>query len=276
MSPDPKASPHAAGRPPTRLALVTGASSGIGAAYARRLASDGWDLVLVARRRDALEALAKELGERHAVEVEVLPADLTRDDERRAVEARLGAEPPVDLLVNNAGFGTVGDFSASAVDAEEGQIQLNVLALLRLTHAALPGMLQRRNGGVLNVSSLAGSGPYPMMATYAATKAFVNSFSEALAEELRGSGVRVLVVQPGFVRTEFQERAGVDSSDIPEPAWLSPETVVDASLEALSKDEVVSVPGLGYRVLAGASALLPRAALRRVAGTLLKSRYRRG
>ncbi len=256
-----------------RRALVTGASSGIGAAFARRLAREGHDLVIVARSRPDLEALREECAERHAVEVEVLPADLTRPEALRRVEERLAEGHGFDLLVNNAGFGTAGRFADSDVDREEQEIQLNVIALVRLARAALGPMTARGRGAIINVSSLAGLGPYPYTATYGATKAFVNSFSEALSEELRGSGVRVQALLPGFTRTAFQQRAGIDPSTIPDFAWMEPEAVVDASLAALARGAAVCVPGLGYRALAGVSGLVPRAAFRRIVAAVQASRY---
>jgi short-subunit dehydrogenase len=262
-----------AGAQASRRALVTGASSGIGAAFARRLAGDGYDLVVVARNREALEALRDECSERHAVEIEVVCADLTQPEALAGVELRLASDPGFDLLVNNAGFGTAGPFAESDADREEQEIRLNVVAVVRLARAALGPMRRRRRGAIVNVSSLAGLGPYPYTATYGATKAFVNSFSEALSEELRDSGVRVQALLPGFTRTAFQERAGIDPSSVPGFAWLEPEDVVDASLEALARGDVVCIPGRGYRVLAGVSGLLPRAAFRRIVGSVQASRY---
>ena len=260
-------------REPSRRALVTGASSGIGAAFARRLAGDGYDLVVVARSRVALEGLAKECSERHAVTVSVQAADLTQPGELRVVEELLAADPGFDLLVNNAGFGTVGPFADSDVEREEEEILLNVVAVARLTRAALGRMTARDRGAIINVSSLAGLGPYPYTATYGATKAFVNSFTEAIAEELRGSGVRVQALLPGFTRTEFQQRAGIDPGDVPAFAWMDPDDVVDASLAALERGEVVCVPGLGYRALAGVAGLVPRSVFRRLVGLMQASRH---
>jgi short-subunit dehydrogenase len=254
-------------------ALVTGASSGIGEAFVERLARDGWDLVLVARSGPALETLAKELGEAHGVDIEVEVADLTDAAALRRVET-LVAGRPLDLLVNNAGMGTSGAFAGSDVEREEQEIQLNVTALMRLTRAALPGMIERGSGAVINVSSLAGMGPYPYTAVYGASKAFVNSFSEALVEELRGTGVKVQALCPGFTRTRFQERAGVDPSTVPGFAWMEAESVVDASLASLEKGEVISVPGLGYRVLSWVGSAAPRGVFRRVIGAAQASRYR--
>jgi short-subunit dehydrogenase len=249
-----------------RRVLVTGASSGIGAAFAARLASDGHDVVLIARRRERLQAMARDLRRRDGVEVEVVAADLAHSAGLRAVEAMIATGGAVDLLVNNAGFGTIGPFAALDPSREEEEVRLNVVALLRLTRAALPGMIRRNTGAVINVSSLAAFQPGPNNATYAATKAFVNSFTESLSEELRGSGVRVQVLCPGFTRTEFQERAGIDTSRIPSFAWMSAEAVVDASLAALSRGTVVCIPGFGNQLLASAVAATPRPLVRRVIG----------
>ena len=247
------------------VALVTGASSGIGEEFARLLAAEGSDLVVVARRRDRLEALAAELTARHGTQVEVLVADLLDDGQRAAVERRLtDPERPVDLLVNNAGFGSHGRFVELPLDREEGQIRLNVLALVRLTRVALPGMVERRQGAVLNVSSLASLQPLPYSATYSATKAFVTSFSGAVHEEVRGTGVTVLALMPGFVDTEFQGSAGWERKSIPGPAWMSARSVAEAGLRALAQGRAGYVPGLGYQLLGLVSRLTPWSVSRRV------------
>lgn len=256
-----------------RTAFVTGASAGIGEAFARRLARDDWSLVVVARRRERLEALAEELGRRHGVSVRVLVADLVEEAGLGLAAADLQAHPP-DLLVNNAGFGTVGRFAELDPAQEEREIRLNVLALVRLTRAALPGMLARGSGAIIQVSSLAGEGASPYNATYGATKAFVTRFSESLFEELRGSGVRIQALLPGFTRTEFQERAGVDADLVPGFAWMSPEQVVELSLAALARDHALCVPGAGNRVLAAVQSLAPRGLTRRVMGAALRRTLR--
>jgi short-subunit dehydrogenase len=246
-------------------ALVTGASSGIGEAYARTLAGRGTALVLVARREDRLEALAKELD----VDAQVLAADLADPDDLRRAEARVAATAdPVDLLVNNAGFGTTGPFATLDVAREEEEIRLNVLALVRLCRAALPGMVDRKHGGIVNVSSLAAFQPDPGNATYGATKAFVLSFSEALAEELRKTGVRVQALCPGYTRTEFQTTAEYETSRVPKAVWQRPEQVVDASLAALDKNKVLCIPGPHNKVAAVGSGFLPRVVRRKLAGAL--------
>lgn len=254
-----------------RRAVVTGASAGIGRAFAERLARDQMDLCLVARRKDRLDELAAELRGRFAVEVEVRPVDLTDASALGALADALAERPP-DLLVNNAGFGTVGPFAELDPDAEEREVRLNVVALLRLTRAVLPGMVKRGHGGVVNVSSMAGLTPGPYTATYAATKAFVTSFSEALHEELRGTGVRVQALLPGFTRTEFQEVAGMDTAQIPGFAWMEPETVVEASLRALERGDTICVAGVGNRVLAAVQRTVPRSITRRfIAASMRRS-----
>jgi hypothetical protein len=250
-----------------KRALVTGASAGIGEAFARALAERHYDLVLVARRRDRLDALAKELGERHRVAATVEAADLVEDADLARLAEQVAADAP-DLLVNNAGFGTVGRFAELEPEREIEEIRLNVIALVRLTRAALPGMLARGRGAIVNVSSLAGECPGPFTATYAATKAFVTSFSQALHEEVHGSGVTVQALLPGFTRTEFQEVAGVDPGRIPAFAWMSPEQVVRDSLAALRRGDAVCIPGVGNRLLGALTALAPRGVTRRLLGTI--------
>ncbi len=253
-----------------RRALVSGASSGIGESFARRLARSGYDLILVARNKERLESLADELQSRHGVEVKVLAADLTKTQALRKVERAIEADEHLEMLVNNAGFGTMGRFAELDPAVEEDEIRLNVLALMRLTRAALPGMIQRRRGAVINVSSMAALQPGPTTATYSATKAYVNSFTEALHEELRGTGVQVQALCPGFTRTEFQERANIDASGLPDFAWMDPEDVVEASLAGLNGGDVVYVPGLLNRFLATTVTSIPRPVARRILGTAVR------
>ncbi len=199
-----------------RVALVTGASSGIGEAFARRLGRDGFDLVVVARRQRRLSSLAREISSAHAVRVEALSADLTTAAGLRAVTERIAREPRLELLVNDAGVGDAGPLLSREWSREETLIRVNVVALARLTHAALRGMVRRRRGAIVNVSSTAAFAPCPGFATYGATKAFVNSFTEALYEELRGTGVRVQALCPGLTHTEIFEQAGADTSNLPD------------------------------------------------------------
>jgi short-subunit dehydrogenase len=204
------------------------------------------------------------------VQTEVLVADLTDSTQLATVEDRLTDQArPVDVLVNNAGFATNGRFSELDRDIETREVSLNVVALVRLTHAALGPMTERGSGGVLNVSSLAGGQPTPGNATYGATKAFVTSFTQSVREELRGTGVKVTVVCPGFTRTEFQARAGIDSSKVPGFLWQSAEEVAAGALAALEQNKAVYVPGTLNRMAAGLVSVLPDALTRRAAGLVV-------
>lgn len=250
-----------------RTALVTGASAGLGEEFARQLAARRTDLVLVARREQALTDLAGELARLHGVTVEVLPADLATSTGVAAVAGRLtDTERPVDLLVNNAGFGLYGPFAELDAERQQQMVDLNVGAVVALSRAALPGMLERGGGAVLNVASTAAFQPDPWGAVYGATKAFVRSFSEALHEEVRGTGVRVLVSCPGFTATEFQQVAGIAGDAMPEAVAMTVGPVVAAALDDLQRGRAVSVPGWQNKLSAWGSDLSPSALTRRVSG----------
>ena len=253
------------------IALVTGASAGIGDSFARLLGERGYDLVLVARDVGRLEAVAKELEGAFGATVQVLPADLTDPDQLAIIEARChDRSAPIDMLVNNAGFGTFGPLHTLDLDTEAREIQLNVVALVRLTHAAATEMFQRGKGGILNVSSLAGFQPGPSNATYSATKAFITSFTEAVHEELKGSGVKVTVLCPGFTRTGFQAVANAPAETIPGFMWQEAEEVARAGLDALAKNKAVAIPGNLNKVLGNFSAVMPSAITRRLGAAVLK------
>jgi len=251
---------------PWRRALITGASTGLGAAFARELAAAGVELVLAARDGDRLEASAAELP----VACEVLVADLADPADLARVAARLtdgglrSSNPAgVDLLVNNAGFGTVGDFVDLPIDGEQRQVSVNIVALQRLTHAAGVAMAARGGGTILNVASVAGFRPAPRSATYGATKAFVVGFSRALATELAPRGVTVSCLCPGLTRTEFHRRAGYDTSGYPRWAWQQASAVATAGLRGAAAGKVTVVPGIHNRMSGHLMRLLPEAVLRR-------------
>ncbi len=253
------------------IALVTGASSGIGESIARLLAERGHDLVVVARDVGRLEALAKELEAKFGAAAQVLRADLTDADQLAIVEARChDRSAPIDVLVNNAGFGTFGPLHTLDLDTETREIQLNVVALVRLTHAAATEMFERGEGGILNVSSLAGFQPGPSNATYSATKAFITSFTEAVHEELKGSGVNVTVLCPGFTRTGFQAVANAPAEAVPGFMWQEADAVAREGLDALAKNRAVAIPGNLNKVLGSFSAATPHAITRRLSAAVLK------
>lgn len=242
-------------------ALVTGASSGIGAAIARRLAADGTALVVVARDRERLEALAAAVG----VPTEVLVADLADPADLARVAARLGvAAEPIDLLVNNAGLGYSGRFAELDLGRERNVIAVNVTALHELSHAAAVAMTAAGRGGILNIASVAGYWPSPGGATYAATKAFVNSFSESLHQDLASAGVTVTVSCPGFTRSEFHERAGMDMQSSPRLLWQDADTVAAHALDAVAAGRARVVPGPLNKLAVGVLKVAPLALVRRL------------
>lgn len=234
-------------------ALITGATAGIGAAFTHRLAADGFDLVLVARDEDRLKQTAGRLRDTYRIGVEVLPADLATDDGIQAVERRIGTG--VDLLINNAGFGHPGKFLEVPVEQELAMLRLHCEAVLRLTLAALPGMIERGRGGVVNVASVAAFFP---RGTYSASKAWVVNFSQSVMQDIGAAGVRVMALCPGFVRTEFHQRAEMDVSGIPDALWLDADRVADAALRDLRRGLQVSVPGPQYKAIVGLGRFVPR------------------
>jgi uncharacterized protein len=247
-------------------ALVTGASAGIGRAFAEALAARGHDLVVVARRGARLEELADALQQQHGRSIDTIVADLSTPDGVATVAGRLADEDaPIELLVNNAGFGTSGRFWDLNPAREAEEIRVNVEALVVLTHAAVTAMIPWGRGGVINVSSVAGYQPTPWGATYGATKAFVSSFTNAVHEELRGTGIRMLNLAPGFTHTEFHEVSGDDVSQLPSVLWQSPQEVVDAALRAYDRGRAVCTPGPLNTAAALFSGSLPAGVTRRVA-----------
>ena len=256
---------------PRPIALVTGPTSGLGEGYARRFARDGHDLVLVARDAGRLTKLADELTAAHGVAVEVIVADLSKADGREQVSARLATG--VQVLVNNAGFGTSGEFWTAEPVVLQRQLDVNVTAVMHLTRAALPPMLAAGSGTVINIASVAGLLP-GRGSTYAASKAWVVFFSEGLANGLAGTGVGVHAVCPGFVHTEFHERAGIDMASLPGPMWLTVDDVVAESLADVAKGKVVSIPGFQYKALTSVGRIIPRGLVRAFTNTIGRGRGR--
>ncbi len=249
---------------PWTSALVTGASSGIGEAFARALGAAGVDVVLVARREDRLGRLAEALRS-PTTTVELLAADLTGSGGRAQVAERL-ADPdrPIDLLVNCAGIGASGPFADGELDRYREIVDLNIEAVVELTHAAIGPMVERRRGWILNVSSLGGHAPGPNFAVYSASKAFVTSFSESLHEEVRRAGVVVTAVCPGATRTEFGQDTGADASDMPDLLWQDADEVAAEGLAATAAGKAVRVTGGINRLSAALTTVLPRSANRRL------------
>jgi short-subunit dehydrogenase len=246
-----------------RTALITGATSGIGAAFARRLAADGYDLVIVARNAQLLSDTAATLTEAHGVAVETLAADLTTEAGRESVAQRL-ADPAraVELLVNNAGLSLNKPFLHSTPARESELLHLNVHAVMRLTLAALPGMVGRGRGAVINVSSVAGFGAAMPGSTYPASKAWVTNFSESVALSVAPLGVRVMALCPGYVQTGMHARAGINMSKLPSRLWLDADSVVADGLRDLARGKVISVPDWKYKAAAFALRHLPRRLIR--------------
>jgi len=249
------------------LALITGSSSGIGATFASHLAERGYDLLLVARRRDRLDEMAAALQQSHGIKAGILAADLTVDDELHAVEQRIRAADNLELLVNNAGFGTQGKFFSVDVESQDQMHRLHVLATMRLTHAALKGMTARSKGGIINVSSVAAFWQSPGSISYCATKRWMNSFTEGLALELKsvGSPVKVQALCPGYTLSEFHDAAGMDRNLIPANLWMRADDIVTASLRGLDRGKLVVVPGALYKTAVFFMKHTPRFVLERVA-----------
>jgi short-subunit dehydrogenase len=242
-------------------ALVTGATAGIGLAFAHQLAARGHDLVLVARDTDRLEKVAAELRDSHGVSAEVLAADLADREQLARVEDRLASrDRPVDLLVNNAGFGLKKRFLDNSADDETEMADVLVIAPLRLSHAALGAQVERGTGGVINVGSVAS---YLPRGTYSAAKAWINSFTEWAHHEYKPRGVTVMALLPGFTRTEFHERMGVSRGSAPDWMWLDVEDLVREALRDYDKGKVFSIPSVQYKAIVRVTRLVPHGLLQR-------------
>ena len=252
--------------------LITGASSGIGAAFARKLAARGRNVLLVARSEDKLIALCNELGRLTSIRAQYLALDLTKPDDRlQLFEETKKRELEIDMLINNAGFGSMGDFVKLDFEREVEMIELNVTALVELTQRFLGPMRERQRGTIINLASTAGFQPVPYMATYAATKAFVLSFSEALWDENRMHGIHVMALCPGVTETNFFEAAGIDRP--PMRTVQTPEEVVETALRALHRQKSLVISGWANWFVVEAERFVPRSMVTKVAGNALRSRF---
>lgn len=239
-------------------ALITGATAGIGKSFAQQLANRGYDLVLVARNKSRLDELANELQKNNQIKVEVIVADVSNQNELAEVACRAAADD-IDLVVNNAGFGIKQNFVDGRIEAEQNLLDVLVTAVMRVTHAALPGQIKRDRGGVINVSSVAG---WLSSGTYSSAKAWVTTFSEALATQLKKQNVHVMALCPGYTRTEFHQRAEMKVETIPNWMWLDVDRVVEKALKDFFANKPVSVPGLQYKFLSFIAQYLPRPIVR--------------
>ncbi len=242
-----------------KFAVVTGASSGLGEAFARRLAARGCSLLLAARRVQRLEALKAELERKNRIGVECFPCDLSKPEEAEGLAARIESGATPDLLINNAGFGTLGFFHETDYARQEEMVRLHVLATMRLTRAVLGPMIRRGSGAIINVSSVAGFWRSGGNVSYCATKGWMNDFTEGLRIELDllGSPVIVQALCPGFTYTEFHDVLGVDRGKVPRWLWMDADTVVEASLRGLESRRLFVIPGWQYRIGAALGELLP-------------------
>lgn len=248
------------------LALVTGASAGIGRSFALALAQRGYDLILVARSTDRIDALGRELAERHAVRCESWTADLASESGREEVAARIAALPRLDLLVNNAGFATTGKLAKIPLEPQMDMLRLHVLAPMRLATAALPRMIEHGAGGIINVSSIASFLYGPGNVNYSASKAYLTSFSLGLDTEVKGAGIRVQALCPGFTHTEIHDEMPHVKQQIPSWMWMSSERVAEISLRQLEAGgPVICVPGTRNRLLRRLMTMVPHALRRRMA-----------
>jgi short-subunit dehydrogenase len=249
-------------------ALITGASSGIGAAFAHELAARGHDLILTGRRQDKIEAVAQEIRDAHPVEVEVVLAELSHQTEIEMLARRIAEADHLEVLINNAGFAERGPFHETDVAKHQQMLAVHCMATVTLTHAALPKMLERQSGTIINVSSLSAFTPLPGNTMYSATKSFINMFTESLHAELGGEGIRLQALCPGMTRTDFHVRMGLDPEQTYQDRGLmkatTPEEVVARSLDDLEKGHVVCLPGVNIKAIAFATRLLPRDALYRI------------
>lgn len=252
-------------QPEREVALITGATSGIGKAFAERLAKEGYDLILTGRRQELLDKHRDELIQAYGVNVEIIIAELTNDTDVEKLVQRVREIGNLAFLINNAGFGTTGLFYEESEESQAGMVKCHVLTPLRLTHAAIPAMIKAGKGAIIHVSSLRAFGPTTGTATYSSCKAYLNRFTESLSLELKGTGVRVQALCPGYTVTEFHSRLGLENIGKSQGMvrWMTANQVVEASLHCLAKDRIVCIPGLWNKMLAIILKVCPLSLLRR-------------
>jgi len=243
------------------VAVITGATSGMGAEFARRWAREGYDLVITGRRKDLINKLAGEIEQSSKVKVEVVIAELSDDKDLNALVEKIKGIDNLEVLVNNAGFGSAKPFKEEDLDKLEKMVKVHCIAPMRLTQAALPAMIKRGGGYIINVSSTLAIMVMPYQSGYSASKAFVKNFTEVLAMELAGTGIKVQALCPGLTRTDFQKRLSIQAQehekDIPDNAWMAPEEVVDISLKDLEAGKVVCIPGFTNKIMCELPVVMP-------------------
>ncbi|MFX1536566.1 MAG: SDR family NAD(P)-dependent oxidoreductase [Promethearchaeota archaeon] len=245
-----------------QIAFITGATSGIGKAFAKKFASEGYDLIITGRRKQLIKSVADKISKKYGVNVEVIIIELSDDDDLDKLVQKVKATKNLDILVNNAGFATEKKFHEEDIKDQEAMVKVHVLAIIKLVHAAIPNMLERGKGTIINVSSIGAFAASPRNATYSGTKAFINAFTESLHLELLKTGIKVQTLCPGLTRTDFHEKMGYDNSKLHKNRgiirWMSPEEVVAISLRDLKIGRVISVPGFWNNLLKNLARLVPR------------------
>lgn len=254
-----------------KIALISGATSGIGASFAKRFAQDGYDLIITGRRQDKIQSLADGLAKEYNVNIEVIIAELADSKDIESLVRHITTKENIEILVNNAGFGIGKGFNADNIENQEKMVKVHVIATMQLIHAVIPQMIRRGRGAIINVSSIAAFSPLPEDATYCGTKAFLNNFSESLYMELREKDIRVQALCPGFTRTDFHEKMGMKSEDLRNRGiirWMTADDVVSASIRSLKKKKVICIPGFWNKILRSLIRILPRALYYRIVSGL--------
>ena len=257
-----------------KIALITGATSGIGAAFAKRFAKEGYDLIITGRRKEKIESLSKTLSSENEINVEVIISELSDDKDLDLLSEKIRKTKNLEILVNNAGFAIKNLFHEEAFSIHEMMLKVHNLALIKLCHTALPGMVSRGKGIIINISSLGAFIPFPTNAIYSASKSFVKSFTESIHLELQGTGVKAQVLCPGMTRTDFHEKMGFDKTTVYKDKGLmkamTPEEVVDISLQYLAKDRVLCVPGGNNKFHTFLFKILPQAVIFKKASSMMR------